>query len=238
MKFKAITSKLFLLITLFTLGSAFVQAQSRKNVKISSIDAVKVSAGINLILTQSNSENARIEANADYINDVVLEISGKELSIKWKKQDGFFSNFNNREATVFVNYIRLNDLSASSGSNIKTTNTLKSNKVSVSVSSGAHVNIALTANNLTIKTSSGSNAILAGTANNISVDSSSGSTVSALNLLTDYARTEASSGANIKVSVRKGIEAKASSGGNINYKGNAALNKKGTSKSGNVSKIG
>ncbi|WP_219224429.1 head GIN domain-containing protein [Pedobacter antarcticus] len=238
MKSHSLTKKLCLLFTLVTFGTFIVKAQSTKNVSLNSFNSVGVSAGIQLIITQSNTESARIEANSDNIDEVVLENSGGKLNVKWKKTDGFFSQHKNREAKVYLNYKNLNSVSASSGSLLKSTNALKADRLSVDVSSGANLNLQLTCNNLEVNTSSGSNAKLSGSAKNIIVDSSSGSTVSALDTNTEYAKTEASSGANIKISVSKGIEASASSGGNISYKGDAALNKKGSSRSGSVSKIG
>lgn len=238
MKTHSLTKKLCLLFTLITLGTFIVKAQSTKNVSLNSFNSVGVSAGIQLIITQSNSESARIEANSDDIDEVLLENYDGKLNVKWKTKDSFFSKSKNRQAKVYLNYKNLKGVSASSGSLLKSTNVLKTDRLSVDASSGANLTLQLTCNNLEVSSSSGSNVKLSGSAKNIIVDSSSGSTVSALDTNTEYAKTEASSGANIQLSVSKGIEASASSGGNINYKGDAALNKKGSSRSGSVNKIG
>lgn len=237
MKAHLIISKFCLLFALSMLGTLTVTAQSSKNVSLNAINSVSVSAGIHLIITQGNTESARIEADQEYINEILVESSGGNVNIKWRKQTGFFSKWKNREAKVYLNYKKLNNVSASSGSLLKSTNILKTDRLLVEVSSGANLTLQMSCNDLEVNTSSGSNVKLSGSARNISVDSSSGSTVSALEVNSEYAKAEASSGANIKISVSKGIEASASSGGNISYKGNAALNKKGSSRSGHVGKI-
>ena len=87
---------------------------------------------------------------------------------------------------------------------------------------------------LQLQTSSGADAKLKGTATNIELKSSSGSDIKAFDLTADYARVTVSSGADINVTVNKGLETTSSSGGSIRYKGNASLNNHSSSRSSSV----
>jgi hypothetical protein len=212
-----------------------LQAQQTKNVAVSNFNEVSVSAGLSLIITQGSSESAKIVAEEGVIDEVELVKSGNRLSVKWKENFGF--QWKNRNASVYVNYKKLNGLKASSGSSLKTQNLLTTDNLDVDVSSGASVNAQISCTDLNLETSSGSSAKLSGKANNMILKSSSGSTVNTKDLATEYAKIHSSSGADVAVNVSKALETSSSSGSSIRYKGNAALKNTSSSRSSSVSRI-
>jgi hypothetical protein len=224
---------LLLLITA-SFSSFALKAQETKNIALSNISGISVHAGINLFITQGNSESARIVASNEYINEVVVENTGGNVKVSWKDNKGS-SIWKNKSAKVYITYKKLNSIAASSGSSLKTENTLKTDALDVKVSSGADLTASIACKDLQVKVSSGANATLNGTTTNMDVKSSSGATLKAFDLTSDYANATASSGGNIKINVSKGLETTSSSGGNIHYKGAASL-KNNSSRSGNVSK--
>jgi hypothetical protein len=224
---------LLLLITA-SFSTLTLKAQETKNISLSNVSGVSVHAGIDLFITQGNSESAKIVASSDFINEVVVENSGGNVKVTWKDNKGS-SIWKNKSAKVYITYKKLNSISASSGSNLKTENTLKTDALDVKVSSGANLTASISCKDLQVKTSSGANATLNGTTTNMDVKSSSGATLKAFDLTSDYANVTASSGADIKINVAKGLETTSSSGGSIRYKGNASL-KNNSSRSGSVSK--
>ncbi|KIO76896.1 hypothetical protein TH53_12415 [Pedobacter lusitanus] len=223
---------LLLLITA-AFGSVQVKAQGTKTISLNNVSGVNVHAGIDLFITQGNSESAKIVANNDLINEVVVENSGGDVKVSWKEDTN--SRWKNKSAKVYITYKKLNRIAASSGSNLKTENTLKTDALDIKVSSGANLTASISCKDLQVKTSSGANANLNGTTANMDVKSSSGSTVKAFDVTSDYANATASSGADIKINVAKGLETTSSSGGSIRYKGAASL-KNNSSRSGSVSK--
>lgn len=218
-------------------GSLNLHAQETKNVAVSNFTEVAVTAGIELHITQGTSESARIVADDDVINDVVLEKSGNNLRIGWKENWGIKKMWKNRNARVYITYKKLNSISASSGSSLRTENTLKTDHLDASVSSGASMDAKISCNELQLSTNSGASVSIAGTATNMEIKSSSGSSVNAVNLVTQYARANTNSGADIKINVAKGLETNTSSGSGIRYKGNASLKNTSNSRSSSVSRI-
>lgn len=218
-------------------SSLNLKAQETKNVAINNFSEVAVSAGIALYITQGTAESAKIVADNDVINDVVLEKSGNRIKVGWKDNWGMKKMWKNRNAKVYITYRKLNSISASSGSSLKTENTLKTDHLDAAVSSGASMNAKISCDELQLHTNSGASVALAGTATNMEVNSSSGSSVDALNLATQYARANTNSGADIKINVTKGLETNTSSGSNIRYKGDAALKNTSNSRSSSVSRI-
>ncbi|MBB5638677.1 hypothetical protein HDF26_004895 [Pedobacter cryoconitis] len=224
---------LLLLITA-TFSTLTLKAQETKNITLNNVSGVSVHAGIDLFITQGNSESAKIIANSDVINEVVVENSAGNVNVTWKNNQGT-NNWKNKSAKVYITYKKLNSIAASSGSSLKTENTLKTDALDVKVSSGANLTASIACKDVQVKTSSGANATLSGTATNLDVKSSSGANLKAFDLTTDYANATASSGADIKINVAKGLETTSSSGGSIRYKGGASL-KNNSSRSGSVNK--
>ena len=56
--------------------------QDNKNVSISNFNAVSVSSGIDLYLTQGNTESVRINAHSDLLDNVIIEKEGTNLKIR------------------------------------------------------------------------------------------------------------------------------------------------------------
>lgn len=200
------------------------QAQETKNVAISDFTEVSVSAGIELIITQGNTESAKIIAKEGVIDEVEIEKSGNSVHVGWRNNLSFNNNFKNRSAKVYISYKKLNSISASSGSSLVTENVLKTDKLEARASSGASIRAKISCTDLDLQTSSGASASLSGNASNMEVRASSGGDVNALDLVTAYTKARTSSGGNVEINVTKGLETAASSGGSIRYKGTAALN--------------
>jgi hypothetical protein len=93
-------------------------------------------------------------------------------------------------------------------------------KFDLRLSSGADFNGEIKATSLTIDQSSGSQANLSGSAGELNIGLSSGASFDGFSFTTDNCTANVSSGAEIKVTINKALEASASSGGSIRYKGN------------------
>jgi hypothetical protein len=225
----------FLCFIAVAMGTLSLKAQSTKNVAVSNFSAVSVSAGIELLITQGSSESAKIVANSDVIDEVEITTSGNTVKVGWKSNWGF-KNHNNRNAKVYINYKKLNNISASSGSSVKTENPLKTDHLDASASSGASIDAKVECNDLEVSISSGASSAFTGKTTNLRAEASSGASANLLNLTAENATAKASSGASLKVYATKALETTASSGGDIRYKGDASL-RNSSSRSGGVSKI-
>lgn len=235
---KKLISYLFLPLIITLIGHlAF--AQKTKNVAVKSFNEINVSSGIDLILTQGNSENLTITTDEEILKNVIVEQNGSSLKIKMK--DGFsFSNFFNGSKggiKVYVNYKTLNAINSSGGSDVITKNQLKTDRLSIRSSGGSDINLDIICKDLNIESSGGSDVDLKGKAENMALNSSGGSDVNAFGLITQYAKVNSSGGSDVKIYVAKGLEASASGGSDILFKGDAALKKTSNSKSGDVKRV-
>lgn len=225
-----------LLFVAFSANILQADAQSSRNVALTNFNGVSVSSGIDVYLTHSNSENIRISASADVIQNVLVEKSGSGLVIRYKDRNLINRLMKGENTKIYINYKNMEAINASGGSDVYTENTLKSPRLSVNASGGADVKLELAVKDLQLNISGGADAHLKGTATNMLVNSSGGSDVNAYGLTTEYAKVNSSGGSDANVFVTKGLEANASGGSDIHYKGNPAVNKTSSSKSGDVHK--
>ncbi|PWS30784.1 head GIN domain-containing protein [Pedobacter paludis] len=218
-------------------SSLMVKAQETKNVSVKNFSRIGISSGIDLYLTQGNSESVSIKTDAETMKDIVVEQKGDNLTIKFKDGINWSGLFKNRVIKAYVNYKTLTGLAASGGSDVFTQNTMKVSKLAIQSSGGSDLKLNIICTDLTIQSSGGSDLDLTGKAENMTLQSSGGSDIDAYGLITQYAKVSASGGSDVNIYVEKGLEASASGGGDVNYKGNASLKKTSNSKSGDVNHV-
>lgn len=204
--------------------------------EVPSFNGISVSTGIHVFITQGTSEKVTVTADEDIIGSIKTEVNGGILNIYVdKKNNKSWSWTRNNTMKVYLTVKELNSITSSSGSDVSITNTLKSSKLFVKSSSGSDIDIAVDAGDLICESSSGSDMKLRGNAKSLNVKSSSGSDISAYDLTAEVCVANASSGSDIEVNVIKQLTAHASSGGDVNYKGNPQNVVKNESSGGDVS---
>ncbi len=201
----------------------------RNERQVGPFGAISVSAGLEVILTQDSVVKVIVEADDNLQKIIKTEVSNGELKIYPKER------ISSCEAKkIFVTFKTIHSLEASSGSDVTSKMELKMPSLQLSVSSGANIDLALAVKNLNADGSSGGNVRLTGSAESFEIEGSSGANMKAKDLQTKTCNAGASSGANLKVNVTDKISAQASSGGNIEVKGNPKERNVQKSSGGNV----
>jgi len=212
-------------------------SQQNRNLPLANFQEISVSSGIDLYLSQGNTESVKVVAHEDLIDNVIVEKSGSSLKVKYKDNISWSRLLQNQSIKVYITCKKITAINASGGSDVYGQNTLKTNTINISASGGSDITLSLATQNLELRTSGGSDVDLKGKAVNMNASLSGGSDIEALELLVDYAKVNASGGSDAKVNVEKGLQADASGGSDVYYKGNASLKKTSTSKSGDVKKL-
>jgi hypothetical protein len=227
----------YALIVLMLFSYSVVFAQQSKMVGITNFNGVHVSNGIDLYLTQSSSENIKVTANSDLLKNVIIEKQGSILNISYRNNIRWGNSFKDQSIKVYINYKTLQSISASGGSDVYGQNTFKNEDLKLDFSGGSDLKLELQTKNLNVESSGGSDLNLKGYTANLVVNISGGSDLDAFDLKTDYAKVSSSGGSDANIYVTKGLQASASGGSDIHYKGDAALNVTSSSKSGEVTKV-
>ena len=190
---------------------------------------VKVSSGIDLYIKQGSKTELTVEADENLHDYIVTEVRGDQLKIY---VDGNIWRAKARK--VYLTVTSIEELKATSGSDVFSQGVIKAEDLDLSTSSGADMRIEIDAYNVTTHSSSGSDLRVTGKANTHETSASSGSSINAYGLESKDVTAKVSSGADIGVFASESISARASSGGDIRYKGNPEKVNKKTSSGGGV----
>ncbi len=251
--------KLTTVLFLTTLSSCGIDMLNRieGNNNVISIDRdinedftkVRVSTGIELIIDQGNEVSLTVEADENLHDIIITKVEDGKLKIYSEK-----NIWKSAAKKVYLTVNTIEELEASSGSNIISNSKIKGTDLEVGSSSGAQIALEVSVVNLTSSTSSGASANIDVNANIVISNSSSGanmkikgetsihetsassgSSVNAYNLLSKNVIAKVSSGASIRVQASESIDGKASSGGSISFEGNPEKITRKTSSGGSIS---
>lgn len=235
--------KRILFFTLMVLTATFTAVQAGNSQKtetrtVNSFNAIDVSAGIDLYLKMGATEEVKVVADDDVIDEIVTEVKNGTLHIYMKKGNLFnFFNFGSTSTRkVYVTVASLKRIHASSGSDVRSENTLQGDVLEISSSSGSDVVLDVVYKNVSLDSSSGSDIKMSGKAKTVRASASSGSDINARDLEAVIVHANASSGADVVVHATGEIYANASSGGDVGYYGNPAVKNIDESSGGDVSK--
>lgn len=211
-------------LTLLAQNKTIINDKNAEPRIISTFNAIKVSDGINLFLSYGEVAAAVSASEIRYRDKIKTEVVNGVLKI-WYDQD--LNNqiifTNKRDLRVYVSYKTLEKITASAGSDIVVDGTIKGSSLSLKISSGSDFKGSVDVNELTVYQSSGSDIKIAGKANTVTIEAGSGSDFNGYSLTTEVCMASCSSGSDINITVNKELKAKASSGSDIHYRGNASI---------------
>jgi len=214
-------SGLFLILTVF--------AQSRETRNLKSFSEVSVSEAIKVELVKGSSEKAEVEVTGTDAENVLTEVSGNRLKIHMAS-----GNWKNVSAFVRLTYTNLEEINVSSAGSISTESVISSDRMEMDVSSAGKADLIFNVGQMEVDVSSAANLNAEGEVDEIEVDVSSAGSMSAYDLECKTADLSASSAGSVKITVTEQIDARASSGGSIRYKGNPDKERVSSSSGGSV----
>jgi len=229
---------IFTIITLTSLNLVAANGNSDKTEtrQVSNFNGIKVSTGIDLYITMGTTEEVKIVADDEIIDDLITEVKDGTLRIYMKQSNNWFNwNSGNQTRKAYVTVKELESIDASSGSDVSSENTLTGEDLKVNASSGSDVAIDIYYKNVWVDTSSGSDAKLSGKVKTLYAEASSGSDIVAKNLESKICKVSVSSGSDATVNVADELYANASSGGDVGYYGNPQVKDINESSGGDVS---
>jgi len=224
-------------IILFAISSCIFMGPSIKgngNVvddvrKTKDFNKIEVSRGMNVYITQGETYKIVVKADENLLDAIETKIDGDVLIIR--------ATENIRNATskkVFVTVPNLEEIEASSGSNVYSETKLVFKDLKISGSSGSNVTLEINSETAESSASSGSNIKLKGNTKSFQGKASSGSNIKAEDLTSETCDTKASSGANIWITAKNSFSGDVSSGANIFLYGNPENKNIDKSSGGNV----
>jgi len=193
-------------------GSGKVVTKDRKAEYFNSI---KVSAGIDVYLTQGSNESIKLEADDNLHEYIMTEVIGGTLKI--------YTEANIRHAEAKIVHVTMKDvesLSVSSAGDIIGKSPIKTEELDLAASSAGDIKLSINVKSLRCNISSAGDITLEGTADELEADLSSAGDLKAYELSTKIADVSTSSAGDAKITVTEKLVARTSSAGDIHYQGN------------------
>ena len=202
-----------------------------------SFKAISVTDGIDLFLTQGNSESVSVSvADERYLERFKTVLEDGTLRIFYDKKVIGIGINGKKKLKAYVTFKILQKLTASSGADVFAKTSIEVGDLEMKFTSGAHFDGKVTAKNFTVEQNSGSGIVITGKSEKINVDCSSGAIFKGYGFEVDNCTAKASSGAGVHITVNKELIAKANSGGGIRYKGSGMIKDINISSGGMVKK--
>jgi len=218
---------LFTLSGLLVVLTVFAQSKDTRN--LSSFSELSVSEAIEVELVKGNSEKAEVEVTGTDAENVLTEVSGNRLKIHMAS-----GNWRNVNAYVRLTYTNLEEIDVSSAARVSAEDAIASDQMELDVSSAAKADLVFDVGEMEVDVSSAGSLSAEGKVDAIEADVSSAGSISAYDLECKSAELSASSAGSIKITVTDQIDAKASSGGSIRYKGKPEKERVSSSAGGSV----
>ncbi len=208
-------------------------AQSEKNLvvdanaevrTVSGFTGIEVSGAIDLYISQGSSEAVAISANTEEIRArIKTEVRSGTLHVYFDGKGLNWKVWGNNKMKAYVTYKTLLKLEASGACNVKATDPIKQAELKMEMSGASDFSGELAISLLKLSASGASNVSMFGTVANAIVDASGACNIKAYDLQTDMCKIDASGASNVRITVNKELNATASGGSTIFYKGTGLI---------------
>lgn len=194
-----------------------------ENAEVRTVDkfnGIEVSGAVSLYLSQGNVTGVAVSAGDEkYNNKIKTQVRDGVLRIS--VEGGVWNGFNwtNRKLRAYVTVTDINRLEVSGASYVSISGTLKSDEIKMDISGASEVKGIVNVSKLDMDISGASVAKLAGTVSEGMIDASGACKVNSYDLVFDKCKASSSGASNIRVTVNGELNADATGGSDIYYKG-------------------
>jgi hypothetical protein len=210
-----------------------LQAQQTKNIVVdanaevrtaSGFSAIEVSGAIDLYISQGSEEAVAISATTEEVRQRIrTEVKGNTLQIYFDSKGINWKSWGNHKMKAYVTFKNLSRIEASGACNVKATESIKQPELKIELSGASDFTGNIIVDKLRVDASGASNAKLSGTATEADIIASGACSLKAYDLVTTMCKTDATGASNIRITVDKELNAQASGGSTVYFKGNGLI---------------
>lgn len=191
-----------------------------------SFTAIKVSGGIDVVLTQGNEEAVAVSASKEaYRNNIKTEVKDGVLTIGYRNDDDYKIKIELKSKAIraYISFKTLEKITASGACNVQVNGTIDVPNLSIVLSGACDFKGKVKLAELKLDVSGASDARLSGTVTDATLSASGASDIKGFDLLTDNCAVKASGASDINITVNKELNVHASGASDVRYKGNCVI---------------
>lgn len=206
---------------------------------VSSFHGIEVATGIELTLTNGNTEEVAVSASTPEFRDkIITRVENGILKIHYETKWGAINKRNETKGLkAYVSYKALDQLNVNTGAEVNIVGTLNSSSLDLEANTGGLVKGVINISTLKVSQNTGSKITLTGKADKLEIEGDTGSKFLGEDLSVGSCDVQVSTGAGVYITVEKEVSVKANTGGYLKYKGNAGIRDIKTHTGGTVSRI-
>ncbi len=207
--------RLSLLTFLFILMGA-ISLMAQKEYSLEDFDELVVTGNVELTLVKGNTNKISFKVENGEKEDLYAGVNRGELKIKLN--DGLYKN--KEKAYVTLTYTTLRSIKTHAGSYVSSNDPITIDQLIVKARSGSHLELEINVNAVQGGAFEGGILELHGTTVAQKINANTGGIYKGFDLESEKAYVKASTGGIIKVFASQKLDARASLGGEVDYKGN------------------
>jgi len=203
--------KTYLTITLILLFGIKAIGQEKVILNSGEFTGIKSSSGINIYLTQSDSNSISVSPADFEIDKIKITVKNKIATIKVNGKI-------DKDVKIIVRAPEFTSINMGGSTDIKTSDSISGNSLTLNNSGASDVKLNLSYNKITIKSSGASDVVLNGKIDSLYGSFSGASDLNAFGLTNTYANIKASGASDIQLNTDSIIIADISGASSIKYK--------------------
>jgi Putative auto-transporter adhesin, head GIN domain len=204
---------------------------------IGSFHAIRVNNAIDLFLSQSDEEALAVSAvKPEFRDQIKTVVEDGVLKITFEDEGRWWKG--NKKLRVYIAFKKIDKLTATGASDVVVNGTIKADALTVAMGGASDFKGMVETNSLNVNLSGASDAVVTGKTSKLTVDANGASDFKGFDLQVDSCDADASGASDIKVTVNKELNARASGASGIHYKGEGVIRDLKTSGASNVSRRG
>lgn len=206
---------------------------------VSGFHGIDVATGIELTLTEGNTEEVAVSAATPEFRDkIITRVENGILKLYYETKTGAVNKVRETKGLkAYVSYKKLDRLQVTTGAKVKIDGILRSASLDMEANTGAVVDGEVDIVSLKVNQNTGSKVSLNGKAGKLTIEGDTGSKFKGEDMATSNCTAKVSTGAIVSVSAEKELHVKASTGGSVKYKGNPTVKEIKKNTGGAVNKI-
>ncbi len=202
-----------------------------------SFNAIKVSGGIDIYISQSDAEAVAVSATEQkYRDDIKTVIENGTLRVYFDSKLSW--NKDKKKLKVYISFKNLERLEASGACDVHVAGTIEVPSLSLSMSGASDFKGAVNVTRLMMESSGASDTKISGTATNATIQSSGASDVKGYDLVTENCTAKATGASDINITVNKELNVHASGASDVFYRGSCVIRDLHSSGASTVAKKG
>ena len=214
-----------------TIKDANAQVREAKN-----FHGISVGSAFDVYMVQGNEEAVAVSSSDQKLmENIRVEVKDGILRI-WVHQPKPWRGFGNKKLKAYITFKNIDLLDINGACDVKVEGTLKADNLKVDLSGASDLTASFQVNKLNVHLSGASDMKASGSASQLTIDASGASKFKGFDLASEFCNAEASGASDIRITVNKELNVRASGASDIDYKGSGVIRDLKTSGASSVSR--